>query len=215
MKSIRKQKQFGFSKLYAEDEGDEWGVYGSMSNPRKATNAKKKKKEGSGLTKSDPLEVTWPDVQYDDIRVVPDVSTTATSRQGKSVKPSQKTHLKGKRKTVTIGVASDNLKPKNRLIQNREERGNTKQQTFRNLLKRHGFKKFPSEKYEADHVIDYTFGGEDKTENLWPLAKSKHTVKTNNVWNKMKIENGKYKGSRVKELRSRGKTFKNRWFKIK
>lgn len=44
LKSIKKRKEFGFSKLYAKDEGDYWQIYGSMSNGKKVTNVKKKAK---------------------------------------------------------------------------------------------------------------------------------------------------------------------------
>lgn len=42
LKSIKKQKQFGFTELYAEDGGAEWLVLGSMSPAKKITSVKKK-----------------------------------------------------------------------------------------------------------------------------------------------------------------------------
>lgn len=42
LKSIKKQKKFGFSKLYAKDDGEKWHVYGGMSLDKKVTEAKKK-----------------------------------------------------------------------------------------------------------------------------------------------------------------------------
>lgn len=167
---------------------------------------------GLGNTQGDPVEVEWPDVQYDDVTLITDVSNPAKTNVAN---PGSKTTLMGKRDSLDVGVASNYLTPKG-LFKNRAERGSTKQGTFRDWLSRHGYHNLGNpDPYEADHVVDYRFGGPDETKNLWPLERGKHKQKTSAVWNHMSILKGAFKGLSVKQLRKRGKTYKDRWFKVK
>lgn len=49
LKSIRRHKQYGFTSLYAEDGGEEWIVFGSMSAAKKVKGVKKKVKNSKAI----------------------------------------------------------------------------------------------------------------------------------------------------------------------
>lgn len=202
--------QFGFKSLKLKDEQEPPVIVGSMS-PEKPVY--EPSLDNKGVKKSDPIPLKWPKVNYKNIEIrqeKDDQSPPVTA------KPEGKTTLYPKRgKERDLGVKSDYLKPTG-VYQNREERGRTKQQTFRNWLADRGYADYGNpDPYEADHLIDYTFGGPDKWDNLWPLADDKHKEKTSKVWYKQKVTEGAFKDWTVSQIRDRpGKVNKKRWFSV-
>lgn len=210
----RWEARFGFKpkSLTIHSNEDEIIIEGTMNPTRPVASAQLPRQ---GKTRNDAIPVKWPKLKYPDVELIDDITVPTNKQKKITAKPGSTTNLQGLRKSVTIGVPNY-LNPKG-IFGNREERGTTKQKTFRNLLKRHGYHNFNNnaDPYQADHVVDYTFGGPDITENLWPLENTEHSAKTDDVWNKMKVTSGRFKNKSVSQVRSIGKTFKERYFDVK
>lgn len=189
--------QFGLTSLKLDINKDTSEIMRAMS-PENLVYQPKFQYEGK--YKKDAIPLKWPKVDYRPI--------TIRNNKGKTdkVKPNEQTKLRsrGGRKTEPIGVSSKYFKRSGK-FQNKEERPKTKQATFRKWLSDSGYEKstYKNDPYEADHVIDVTFSGDDVWEDLWPLAVSAHREKTDKVWNQQKVPRGAFKGSSVTQIRSR------------
>jgi hypothetical protein len=193
----RWKEEFGFTELTLNVDGDPCVVRGARSA---GGDVVKIDVSGRGLTREDPIPLPWePGVEYQPIQIHKLVPASATANPS-TVTWAEKTVLDSGEKRE-LGVDPENRDPKGRVFQNREERGKTEQRIFRKWLTAHGYDGL-NPKYEADHIVDYTFGGDDNWANLWPLFPSHHRKKTANVWHHSKVKGGFFSGHSVREIRA-------------
>ena len=188
LKSIKRQKQFGFKELYAEEGEGVWNVVGSMSPAKKVTSIKKKKGTGKG-SRDNPFAITWPKRQladYEPIWLAPSEETRGEGYSQEDLKemPGAKKFYPTKRADVfggeTIGVTPAWQTKKGRVFENCPHKGGsrTKQRKFNDLLVKHGYDREQGADgiTDGDHICELQVAGPDADtfENVWPLNESEN-----------------------------------------